>query len=352
MDELAFSAGHTPGGGSGVLRPSRRSTTGRLLALLILLWAMVPAQASAQGGGSAGEAAIFLVLPVGAKGVGVARAMTALGGPESVWWNPAGLVDTDGSRIQVTRSDDLSGEGTSLSTLFTGSGPAVLGASYLLLDVGEIPLTVGDGNPVGRVNFRYHTGLVSGATRFGADVALGANFKVIHSRLACRGQCPVGGDVSGTTWAVDLGAQWSSVAGLPLTLGGAVVNWGPRLQIENEAQADPLPTRARIAAAYDVIRHWVDNPDIHARVALELEDRWRDAGSPATYLGTELSAGTNPSIALRAGYAWGAELQVDGAGVGIGVRYDSFDLGISRSLASTELSAGSEPVNITFAFIF
>jgi hypothetical protein len=330
----------------------RFSPVRRVLLVLLALWSFGPVELAGQGGGSAGEAAIFLVLPVGAKGVGVARAMTALGGPESVWWNPAGLAEMDESRIQVTRSDDLSGEGTSLSTLFAGSGPAVLGASYLLLDVGEIPLTDQDGNPVGRVNFRYHTGLLSGATRLGDRVFLGANMKIIHSRLACRGQCPVGGDVSGTTWAVDLGAQWNSVAGLPLTLGGAVVNWGPRLQIENEAQADPLPTRARVAAAYDVIRHWVSNPDIHARVALELEDRWRDPGSPATYLGTELSAGRNPSIALRAGYAWGAELQVDGAGVGIGVRYDSFDLGISRSLASTELSAGSEPVNITFAFIF
>ena len=108
----------------------------------------------------------------------------------------------------------------------------------------------------------------------------------------------------------------------------------------------------RVAAAYDVLRHWADIPDVGARVTLELEDRWRDPGNPAVYIATELVAGTDPAISLRAGYAFGAELQVDGAGVGIGVRFEQFDLGISKSLAQTGLSGETEPVNVTFAYIF
>jgi hypothetical protein len=276
--------------------------------------------------------------------------MTALEGAESVWWNPAGLAGVE-SRLMVTRGEDISGDATSLTGLFRREGLGTFGASYLLLDVGDVQLTDGQGNPLGRVSFRYHAGLVSGATRLGTNLAVGMNLKVIQSRLSCRGECLDAG-VTATTYAVDAGAQWREIAGLPLTLGAAVVHLGPKLQVENEAQADPLPTRIRVAAAYDVLRHFTDVPDLHARLALEVEDRWRSPGNPAVYMGTELSAGIDPGVSLRAGYVYGADLQVDGAGVGIGIRLERFDLGISKSLASTDLAAGTDPVNVTFGFIF
>ena len=325
----------------------------RLLSALVLgltLAAWPLGGLRAQESGSSTEGAIFLLLPVGAKGVGVARAMTALEGAESVWWNPAGLA-REGSRIMVTRGEDVSGDATSVTGLLRRPGLGIFGVSYLLLDVGDVPLTDGQGNPLGRVSFRYHTGILSGATSIGADVALGMNLKLIQSRLSCRGECLDAG-VTATGYAVDAGAQWREVGGLPLTLGAAVVHLGPKLQVVNEAQADPLPTRIRAAVSYDILRHFTEVPDLHARVALELEDRWRDPGNPATYVGTEFSAGVDPGISLRAGYVYGADLQVDGAGVGIGIRLDRFDLGISKSLASSSLAAGTDPVNVTFGYVF
>ena len=330
----------------------------RLPGILILLaltgtGAVIPVPASGQTSpqGSSTEAALFLLLPVGPQGVGMARAMTAMEGPQSMWWNPAGLAGEEHARIQVTRGEDISGEATTLSGLLHRNGVGTLGASYLLLDVGEVVLTDAEGNPRGRVSFRYHTGILSGATRVFGKIALGMNAKVIQSQLLCRGECLDAG-VTATTYAVDLGAQWRDFAGLPLTLGSALVHAGPDLQVVNEAQADPLPTRVRVAAAYDVIRHWVDTPGIHARLAVELEDRWRDPGNPAVYVATELAAGVDPAISVQAGYVFGAELQVDGAGVGIGIRYGRFDLGISKSLASTTLTGETEPVNVGFSYVF
>ncbi|HSG46228.1 MAG TPA: PorV/PorQ family protein [Longimicrobiales bacterium] len=322
------------------------------IVIAVLLGGSAPAL-RAQEQGSSTEAALFLLLPVGAKGVGMARAMTALEGSESVWWNPAGLAGLENSRIQVTRGEDISGDATSLTGLYHRPGVGTFGASYLLLDLGEVTLTDREGNPLGRVSFRYHTGLVSGATRVLGDLALGMNLKVIQSRLTCRGECLDAG-VTATTYALDAGAQWRDVAGLPLTLGAALVHAGPRLQVVNEAQSDPLPTRMRVAVAYDLLRHWEPAEELHAhaRLAVELEDRWRDPGSPAVYVATELAALEDPAISLRAGYVFGAELQVDGAGVGIGIRFEQFDLGISKSLASSTLSGDTDPVNITFGYIF
>lgn len=323
-----------------------------ILSLVALLFVAPADRASAQGQGSSTEGAIFLLLPVGAKGVGVARAMTALGGAESVWWNPAGLAADPHSQILVTRGEDLSGETTTLSGIVRRPGLGSFAVSYLLMDVGEVALTDAQGNPLGTVSFRYHTGVLSGATRLFDRLALGMNLKLIQSRLTCRGECQDAGVVA-TTYAVDLGAQWSGVAGTPMTLAAALVHLGPDLQVVNEAQADPLPTRMRAAVAYDVIRHWSEAPDdLHARVAVELEDRWRDPGSPSAYFGMELAAGTDPGISLWVGYTSGAELEVDGAGVGIGIRFEQFDLGISKSLSQGSLNADTEPVNVTFGYVF
>lgn len=320
-----------------------------VLLLLVALAMGAPAPGSAQEQGSATEGALFLLLPVGAKGVGLARAMSALQGPESVWWNPAGLGTADASRILVTRGEDLSGTATSVSGLFARPGLGVLGLSYSLLDVGEVELRDIQGNFLGTVLFRYHTGVLSTAAQILEGVSLGVNFKVIQSRLVCRGQCLDAG-VTATTYALDLGGQWEDVAGLPLTVGAMVAHLGPRLQVRNADQADPLPTRLRVALAYDVLSTFVDREDVRGRVVIEVEERLRNPGR-AVYVATELSAGVDPGVRLWAGNAFGGELQTPGVGVGIGARFDRFELGISRSLTRSTLSGDTEPVHVTFGFI-
>ncbi|MEJ2540070.1 MAG: hypothetical protein P8188_08890 [Gemmatimonadota bacterium] len=298
------------------------------------------------------EGAVYLLLPVGPKGVSVARAMTALGGAESVWWNPAGLASVDGSVVSLTRSeDDISGESTALSALLHGQDLGVIGLSYLLVDLGEEDIRDAEGNFLGQLGLRYHTGILSASTSVLGNLAMGLNLKLIQSRQSCRGQCLDAG-VTATTYAVDVGAQWRDLAASGLTLGLAVVHAGPSLQVVNEEQADPLPTRLRLAASYDVLGRWVEVPGLQGILTVELEDRWRDLGDPAVYAATEISVGSNPSVALRAGYTWGADLQLDGAGVGVGVRYDRFDLGISKSLASGGLVVQNEPIHFGLGFVF
>jgi hypothetical protein len=320
--------------------------------ILATLSAFAPARPGAGQDASAGEGALYLLLPVGPKGVSVARAMTALGGPESVWWNPAGLAALDNSMVSLTRSEEeITGAATAFSGLLQSDRLGVLGLSYLLVDLGDEEIRDSEGNFLGQLSLRYHTGILSASTKVLDDLALGLNLKLIQSRQACRGQCLDAG-VTATTYAFDAGAQWVDVVGSGVTLGAALVHAGPSLQVVNEEQADPLPTRVRFAASYDVLDRWVTVPNLAGVVTVELEDRWSDPGDPAVYAATEISAGANPSVALRAGYAWGAALQVDGAGVGIGVRYESFDMGISKSLASGGLAGQNEPIHFSLGFVF
>jgi len=331
-------------------RPRARVRAATCAAVLALLGSVATAGGPLQAQeGRESEGALFLLLPVGAQGTGVARAMTALSGPESVWWNPAGVVPVEDNSFLLFRSEDFSGEATALSLLARRDGLGVAGFSYLLFDFGDVELRDDQGNFQGTVSFRNHLAILTAGTSLLESLDVGVNLKLIQTRVDCRGQCTDAG-VNSTTYAFDAGAQWSPVPSL--VLAGAIAHVGPRLRVFNEEQADPLPARVRAAAAYEVLHHFVDRRDVTALLTLEVEDRLRDPGSPAAYIGTEIVAGIDPGLSLRAGYTFGSELQVDGVGVGVGVRFDRFDVGIAKSLSSTTLDDATEPVQITFGFLF
>jgi hypothetical protein len=275
--------------------------------------------------------------------------MTALGGAESVWWNPAGLVEAERSRLLVYRGDHpVAGEATAAS-LVLAYPVGTAGASYQLIDVGSQDVTDVEGNVVGTLTGRNHLGVVSLASRLSQRVNLGVNVKLVRFQFSCRGQCQDAG-VSASSFAIDAGAQLARPVGIPLRLGAMIAHAGS--SFGTEEQADPLPTRLRIAAAYEILGHFVTTEELSLTLSVELEDRWRDLGSPATYLGTEFTAGAGDVLFVRAGYVFGAEQQLDGAAVGVGVHYERFDLGLAKSLASSPLPGESEPIHISFGFVF
>ena len=335
----------------------RRARGARSLVLASLIAAAAPGVphaglTSLAAQGSSTEGALFLLLPVGAKAVGMGRAVTAFGGAESVWWNPAGLAEVEGGRFLVFRGDHpVAGEGTAASLVLTHSALGALGTSYQLLDVGTQDVTDDTGNVIGTLTGRNHLGVVTLATRFWDRLNAGMNLKLVQARFTCRGQCTDAG-VTATTFAVDLGAQLDPLSGVPLRLGVMVAHLGSDFQVVNEEQADPLPTRLRLAAAYQIMRHFVETEELGLSLTIELEDRWRDPGSPATYVGSEFRAGTGDVLYVRAGYVFGAEQQVDGAAVGVGLHYERFDLGLAKSLATSAIQTETEPVHITFGFVF
>ena len=297
------------------------------------------------------EGALFLLLPVGAQAVSLGRAMTAMAGPESAFWNPAGLADLAESRVVVFRGDHAVGTATAMSVLGSRSGLGTIGFSYMLLDVGDQDLTDSDGNILGTVSVRNHLGIASAAARILDRLDAGVNFKVVTFRFLCRGICQDAGTTA-TTYAVDAGLQLRPSPDLPLRFGAMVAHLGPRLQVLNAEQADPLPARFRVAAAYDVVRSLVRRDDVSGWLALEVQDRLREPGSPSLYIGSELTAGQGDALFLRAGYVMGDLDQEDGARVGLGLRYQRFDLAIAKSLAVSTLTGETEPVHVTFSILF
>ena len=95
-----------------------------------------------------------------------------------------------------------------------------------------------------------------------------------------------------------------------------------------------------------------DNEALSAWVAFEVEDRVRSLGTLSYHLGTELAAGNVDQLSLRAGYVWSDLEQEDGGRVGLGVRFERFDLSIAKSLAVSSLTGETEPVHVTFSIRF
>ncbi len=321
-----------------------RLKTTDLLLLLCTLGVVAPGVAAQRA-----EGALFLLLPVGAQGVSLGRAMTWVEGPEGAFWNPAGLAAVERSQAVIIRGDHVVGNATALTTLWAKPGAGTLGVSYFLLDAGDIDQTDEFGNYTGSITIRNHLGIVSAATNVLPSIAVGVNFKVVRFQLACRGICADRGTTA-TTYAIDAGVQTKPTE--RLRIGAMIAHLGPSLQVLNADQADPLPTRLRLSAAYNVVAGLTDAADVQGWFAVEVEDRMRELGSLSVYLGTELTAGVVDALSLRAGYVFSDLDQEDGGRVGLGLRYERFDLAIAKSLAVSNLTGETEPVHVTFTIGF
>ena len=183
-----------------------------------------PQSVAAQGNdASVSNEVLFLLLPVGARGVGLGRAMTAFSTAEAAFWNPAGLAGTHQRQFFVFRGTTLAGEQTAATFAFGRPGVGSAAISYHLLDVGEAPFTNPDGQVIGSGTVRSHQAIATLATRFGRAFDAGLNFRLIHYRQSCRGQCTDSG-LSATSYSLDLGTQWSPVETQPLRFGAMIAH--------------------------------------------------------------------------------------------------------------------------------
>ena len=227
----------------------------------------------------AGEGALFLLLPVGAQGVGLGRAMTALATEEAAFWNPAGLAQQRRRTLLVYRGSQLAGDATAVSVVLPWERVGTFGASYLLLDIGRQELRDEFGNVLGSISVRNQAALMSYAAAFPGRIYAGVNVKLVQFRIACRGQCP-DLDTTSSAYAIDAGVQAEPFGRIPLRFGLMIAHAGTEFQVINEEQSDPLPTRMRFAVAYDVLRH-LEEDGLALWLTLETEDRARDPGSHA-----------------------------------------------------------------------
>lgn len=327
------------------------------------------------------RAAEFLEIPVGARGIGMGSAYSAVADDiTSIWWNPAGLGFLQNKEVLVNVVDytmDLT-YSYAAAAVPTMDGRLVVGGFFGYLDVPEMQITtVGSPQGTGQTFTAYDFQMGGSVAYTLSDrFVAGLNMKYIHQDMFAN--------VAGNAFAVDAGAIYHTefldreirFAFAIQNLGSNVTMRGPNLLYEvgpesaggliptgyGDYSTDPyalprratrwayrqthtyrLPTVVKIALSYNLLTSEKAN-------WLAAAELWRPSNTPLSYAtGTELNYNFTPymSGALRMGWL----IQTDEFGDDVDqfgyeylgsddgkMRGISFGGGISRTIAGKALN--------------
>lgn len=332
----------------------RRSRGAVVLAGAIALGGFITDVASAQTG-VADEGALFLLLPVGARSVGIGQAVAAdRGGSEAVWWNPAAIGAATRREAAIHHSQSVAGTGDVITIVVPSSLLGVLALSVNIFDYGEQESSPDPDNPGqgtgGTIIPRSFVYAATYATPIGNHVTAGLTYKLVQFRIDCTGPCP---DIafSATTSALDLGVQFTVRRSLPLTIGIAARNMvSLKLQLNDSPQSDPLPRRLQIGAQYRIDVPARIAPETAVRVSFDVIDELR-VRNPAPRFGADISY--RDRFHVRGGYAFEAsDSEAGGPSIGLGLSAGNFVFDVGRIVSGLSADAGKAPTYLSLRYLF
>ncbi|HYK09424.1 MAG TPA: PorV/PorQ family protein [Gemmatimonadales bacterium] len=357
-------------------RSRSREAVALAAGLALARWAGPPALAAqSTNEGSSSEltnaGALFLLLPVGAQGVGMGQAgVTMQGRGEALFWNPAGLATMAAPEFGVNSANFVAGPGTAITMFVPRRGIGTFGLGVFLIDYGEQDVGSDSLSAVAKIFPRNVEYMASFATSLAGAVTVGMTYKLVQFSIDCQGSCaglPNGSDA--LTHAFDIGTQVTVGSGGALRFGAAVKDIGFKLQVNNAAQADPLPARLALGALYQINLRPAEEgggptlaaPDsgrlglssalnqVDIRLAADLDRPWDNSAPPEMRLGIDL--GYHETIRVRSGYAF-ARQGLSGPSIGMGVHTGSFGLDFSRTFVQNTDLLGANPTFISFSLTF
>ncbi|HWP37416.1 MAG TPA: PorV/PorQ family protein [Gemmatimonadales bacterium] len=319
----------------------RRSRCSLWLAVLVVSPLSLPAQTTDD---VVAAGAAFLLFPVGGRAAALGQAAVAnTGSGEMAFWNPAGLATLRRSELGLHRANTFVSNNTILSAYVMSPDLGVIGVAGYLVDFGSQEITRPTGQPAGRISLKNLELLASYATVIANSLSVGLNYKFIQFRHDCSGDCALFPSVTGTTHGLDIGMQYGFGPTDALRLGAAVQHAGFPLQLENRDQADPLPTRVQMGAAYRVQLPRVEGTEAASvQLLVDVQEAWGSYRDPDLRVGAELTYGE--SVQLRGGYAW-LQSESRGASIGAGFRLGRAILDFARIFYAT--GTFDEPVHLS-----
>lgn len=330
------------------MRRRRSSWIGRAVAMAAIVALGAPGPAAAQK--PATEGALFLLLPIGARAVGEGQATVAdEPGSEAVWWNPAAIARGDKRELAIHHSQTIIAKGDAVTLVIPSAllGVVAIGANVVNYGRQEITDTVGSRGILIPQNLVY---VATYATPIAKRFAAGLSYKIVQLRLDCSGGCSGVPTVSASSSALDAGMQVRLIGLAPATIGVAIRNVGPRLQVNDKDQSDPLPTRVQAGVSVDVPN--VDGlaREVKVRILADvLSDLHFSAPSPRF----GLSIGYRDLAFFRTGYLFDrGDGEGDGPSLGFGVTSGTLVLDIGRVVRGLSADADKPPTYVSLRYLF
>jgi len=295
--------------------------------------------------------AAFLMLPVGARGVGAGEAAVAdTLGADGAWWNPASLAALRRTELSLNGSQAFEGTSAAIGVARPSRALGTLAISATILDYGDQGATEqGAGGEVGVISIRSSIAMLSYATPIGDRLRVGLSYKYARLAFTCSGLCGPVPQFVGTSGALDVGAQYVLPTSTPLTIGAAVRHLGPDFQVRDAEQADPLPRTWQVGISGRVPSSTLTAQRVSLDVMADLLGSLAYAQLSAR-LGGVLTYESKYS--LRAGYTL-VDGERGGAAVGLGVFLsEGMVLDLARRFDGFSTQAGQAPTYVALRFLF
>lgn len=317
------------------LNPRRLGVlVGMLLIGTLLLGVSQPVQAQE------GEA-LFVLLPVGARAVGMGQSVVAqTGGSEQVWWNPAGILGDSSRELAIHHSQTIVGQGNTLSLLLPTGHVGALAASINLLDLGAQTVTDESNVQLGTINPLDVAYVLTYAYAPSTYVTFGASVKHVEMRISCSGYCadvPVGGAKGN---GGDLGAL-VHVRPIPLTIGFAATNLGIGAKGSKPGRLD-LGANYRVQA----VEKYTDQVQVYASAGVVATT---GLDSASTRIGTDVVL--DKTFHVRAGYIVD-RANGSGASIGIGIETGRFVFDLARTFGGVSADTDHPPTYFSLRYLW
>jgi hypothetical protein len=162
-------------------------------------------------------------------------------------------------------------------------------------------------------------------------------------RFQCSGICGNVPVLSGSSSALDVGLQYVLPVRIPVTVGAAIRNIGPALQVRDAEQADPLPRVIQVGARARLPVKALDE----AKASLELSaDLLSASALGGTAAGLGVSLGYLDQAFLRAGYK-AQRGQGRGPSIGFGFQRGGLGVDIARRFDALSSQLGDPPTYVS-----
>ncbi len=331
------------------MNPSPTEFRRAIRPLVCFLALVFPGSASAQSSeisdqSSDVEAAPFLLIPLGARNIGLGGAMAgARGDVEGTLWNPASIAAIDEWAVFFHGSNDF-GTSTNAAGGVFGWNDMRVGISILALDLGTIEGRDEFNQPIGNVEVDNTVAILTIAKTISGVIEVGGSYKFIRIGGSCPG-CG-GAEPDATGHAFDAAVIVRPPGTDRLHLGLVVSNIGPDVAFSSGGQKDALPSRIRLGAEAELLRGSESRP-VDLVVRADVRQVLTEFDDLDVFAGVEV--GYAHLAYLRAGYASGGEGRT-GPSLGVGIRHSGFVLDLGRTFDDFSDFDTDSPFQVSVAY--